>query len=260
MKIEFYQKRHQDQIINFITQKKLQNKIEWWEWKYQNRSKEDILLALDKEENILAGYYAFLSWDLQFSSKIIKAVQSVDTLVNSDYRRKGIFTTLASKAIEQQKTAGMEFAWGFTNMKEPAFKGFINKVGWLDIGQQLDFYFPLKSHQFSKKIFKNRIFAVLSTIALKLLKLWKMKNRYTLFASNFLITEEWKPSEFLKSWIRIQDTNILHIHRDLDYFEWRFKSHPNAIYRPLIICTEENGFLGYAIISIVDDVAIIAEI
>jgi len=105
---------------------------EWWKWKYELNpngffgEEGDIWVA--EADNKIVGYYAIMPETIKFYSKVITVAQSVDTAVHPDYRRRGIFTSLANKVYADAKNR-YDFIYGFPS--EMAYKGFI-KLGWKD--------------------------------------------------------------------------------------------------------------------------------
>lgn len=106
---------------------------EWWDWKYRSNPNgflgEDGDIWVAEVDNEIIGHYAIMPEKLKINSKIIRAAQSIDTATHPDYRRRGLFTSLASKVYDDAKDR-YPFIYGFPS--EMAYKGFI-KLGWRDI-------------------------------------------------------------------------------------------------------------------------------
>lgn len=106
---------------------------EWWNWKYMSNpngffgEEGDIWVA--EVDNEIIGHYAIMPEKLKVNSKITRVAQSIDTATHPDYRRRGLFTSLAKKVYNDAMDR-YPFIYGFPS--EMAYKGFI-KLGWRDI-------------------------------------------------------------------------------------------------------------------------------
>lgn len=123
-----------DGIINLLTATfNTRFTKEWWDWKYKSNpngffgEKGDIWVA--EVDNKIVGHYAIMPEKFKVNSETIRVAQSIDTATHPDYRRRGLFTSLANKVYNDAKER-YPFIYGFPS--EMAYKGFI-RLGWEDI-------------------------------------------------------------------------------------------------------------------------------
>jgi hypothetical protein len=76
-----------------------------------------------------AAFYGVYSYPLMAEGKLIKAVQSGDTMTHKNHMGKGLFITLARKTYELAAAEGASFVFGFPN--ENSYPGFVKKLSWV---------------------------------------------------------------------------------------------------------------------------------
>lgn len=106
---------------------------EWFRWKYVNNPMGPpyIYFAEDREKGVLAGIYCLISWTMKSGSRRVKAVQSVDTMINPSYRGLGIVKHLSNVVFTDLKDQGVEIVIGFPN---DDFFPTTLKIGWKNPG------------------------------------------------------------------------------------------------------------------------------
>lgn len=105
----------------------------WFQWKYAHNPMGPayIYFAEDREKGVLAGIYCLISWTLASGNHRVKAVQSVDTMINPSYRGQGIVKRLSTVMFEDLREQGVEIVIGFPN--EDFFPTTL-KIGWTNPG------------------------------------------------------------------------------------------------------------------------------
>jgi GNAT superfamily N-acetyltransferase len=102
----------------------------WKNKHYNNPAGESCIFgAFDGDR--LVGINSFLKIEFVYKGMTIKAVESGDSAVDPEYRRKGIFSQLIRYAENYLRNAGYDVIIGFPNT-ENAYPGFL-KLGWLDL-------------------------------------------------------------------------------------------------------------------------------
>ena len=117
-------------LLNLVFKPDLPFTEEWWKWKYQSNpagfygEQGDIWVATHNDK--VVGFYAIIPVKVKIFDKTVIAGQSVDTAVHPNYRRMGIFSTLARKVYSSSVS---RYAFLFGYPAEMSFKGFIS-LGW----------------------------------------------------------------------------------------------------------------------------------
>lgn len=224
-------------------------RIESINWLHINNvcQKAYVDFAIHKKSKQVGGIYAVFPGYFKLYNKVVEGCQSIDTLVDTAHRRKGLFTSLARSLYARCNKSGVQFVYGFPN--EHSQHGFFNKLEWNNLG---DVPFLLKVYNlgYVKKKYNGKLKFLLKVLP------------------NLRIAKRQKVS--LPSGIeirvvdRMSDVNIDHIwkdfskeinfavNRDTDYFIWRIDQKPFFDYKILALYDSTNRILGFTIYSIVD--------
>lgn len=124
------------------------------------------IVATDAEKVI--GFQSFFYWPMSFEERTIKAYQSGNSLVSSEYRGQGIFHKLLNYVYENQVRFNYDILIGFP--VEASFKSFIRNgwdhifdLSWIyTVINPIGFLFPIKIKNVKPKIgapllFKKKI-------------------------------------------------------------------------------------------------------
>ncbi len=171
-------------------------------------------------------------------SKILTA-KSEDTLLDPEYRGKGLFDKMYSLLIDECKKAEICAIWGFTYARKPFLK----------IGFQIPFdslsgvyvIHPFGSYQYLSSLNKQNQFKEKALITGMCAWSWMKGLLHTCKRSDTNITSGvFSENTYLESSIlRAEDAFM--IHEDMDYLNWRIKNNPYPNnYHELLIRNEEN--------------------
>ena len=69
--------------------------LEFWKWRYEKDKEKYINLMWDEE--ILSGHYAVLPMCLVYNKNIMKTGFSMTTMTSPEYKKLGVFKTLAKE-------------------------------------------------------------------------------------------------------------------------------------------------------------------
>jgi GNAT acetyltransferase-like protein len=141
-----------------------------------------------------AAYYGAIPCIFAINGEEILAAQSADTMTHPDHRKKGLFTTLATRTYSLAREQKIQFIFGFPNQN--SLPGFI-RLNWKFLPDQLQI-FVLKAHGFPYRRLLNRS---------PTLTAW-----YKMLVSNFLRTERISPSFFEQ-----KDNGMKHDHSFVSY-------------------------------------------
>lgn len=222
--------------------------VEWWNWKYAsnpagfNGEEGDIWVA--ENDNKIVGYYAIIPVIIKLEDDTKLIAQSVDTAVHPDYRRMGIFSTLANKVYDEAKEK-YSFLFGFPS--EMASKGFV-KLGWNE--REIDEFIKFTDYKITLKyFFKNSIVIYFCTMLLKTLALFsKLKSMFiNVKKMNIEIQEvDTFPKEIDEFWKEYRSENDVILKRDYKFLNWRF-SKIFGDYKIYVGRSEKNRIVGYAV-------------
>jgi len=220
--------------------------LDFWKWRHLenplNPPETKVIVAVDQER--IVGANLFILEELRFKKKNMLIAQSCDTMIDPNYRRRGLFVQIIDFACEYFKEQGCNLFYGFPNsMSLPGFlkQGWqkvlpieyllrvnnpsaviIQKLGNLALGKTLGFFY--------NKLYNHR-----PKIAEKIKK--------TFFIELF----DYFP-EALKEIDTLYNINSLELVRSEVYFKWRVDRHPIHKYKYLLTRKGEE-LKGYALIS-----------
>ena len=215
------------QLLNLVFKKKFSQ--EWWNWKYKFNpagfwgEQGDIWIAEDRDE--IVGYYAVIPEKLKFGSETITVAQSVDTAVHPDYRRMGIFSTLARKVYSEVQNRYC-FLSGFPS--EMAYKGFL-RLGWKDF-RIVEFVKFLNYDRPLRNFFNNNFIVWSGKATLKTFGTLRFLSPTFLFkkykGSSVKIQKVDRfPDEIDDFWKVVRSENKMILERNATFLNWRFSKH-----------------------------------
>lgn len=224
--------------------------LDEWNWRFKEHYLGQQFIQVAEDDEKLIGQYALMPIELLTSGRIVNGALSLHTMVDSDYRGKGLFTRLASELFDSSNcNQNAEIAIGFPNQQ--SYPGFVKKLGWTHIGnldlliRPLDFVETMKKYKpsiTSKPFVKS---------ALKLAQL--------AFTSWYRIYEEKSDIQvrqiesfdarfdnlFERS---LQDKNYDVVAKDSTYMNWRYADCPKINYHCLE-ATKGDNLLGIIVLS-----------
>lgn len=231
-------------------------KTSTWRWQFRDNPAGEAFCALAEDRDRIIGQYAVIPTRFSVQGKETLFALSCDTMIHPDYRKQGIFTTLADELYRFIKSEHMiTTVWGFPN--EISLPGFTRHLGW-----RLITVFPLR-------IVPLRPLAMLRSLV-PLKKTSRQKQRDTgdgssmeSLASRGVFPEvpgllvEPVPlaagfdEEFDDLWNRNRGLAPVIQVRDAAYLNWRYSGAPGFGYRPFAI--RSNGrLLGYMVIRMMN--------
>lgn len=103
-----------------------------WEYKHHKNTFQPSGIFGAFDGNKLVGMTAFMPMQYTDGSRIYNVVQSCESAVNPEYRRRGIFSGIILTAEKYYAARGFDYFIGFPN-PENSYGGFL-KLGWINEG------------------------------------------------------------------------------------------------------------------------------
>ncbi|MEM8609723.1 MAG: GNAT family N-acetyltransferase [Myxococcota bacterium] len=119
-------------------------------WQYFENPADVLLVDFAEAEDRLASIYAVQPMNVRVDGARGLGVQSVDTLVDSDFRGRGLFTKMAEALYGRASQRGARFVYGFPNAHSAA--GFFNKLGWVSLDPVPFLMRPLRTGYFTGRL------------------------------------------------------------------------------------------------------------
>lgn len=94
-----------------------------WNWAYIDNLNGNPIVSLYFDKDKLVGHYAVIPIKFMHNQKNLNAVLSMTTMVDTSYRKYGVFIDQANDVYEMANDLGYKFVCGFPNKKSaPGFK------------------------------------------------------------------------------------------------------------------------------------------
>ncbi len=104
----------------------------WFRWKYEDNPYVDhVPIVVAEDDGRLVGCRSLFAQEMRGHGAVRTAFQPCDTMVHSDYRRRGLFDRMNERTLERYAERGPAFFFNFPN--EASKRGNLNH-GWREIG------------------------------------------------------------------------------------------------------------------------------
>lgn len=222
----------------------------FWRWEFMEGPDRKAFVYIVEDGDKIIGHFADLPRRFSVHGKIVRGTLSVDLMVHSDYRRKGIFREMGRYAIQRMKNENILFMTAYPIRLE-TIRGF-KKIGWKEIIKLPVLVYPIK--------FRGIINRYLHFLPLSFLLGGMAKIFYTLFFSmrrrkeieGIEIEEvEQFDGQFEHFWHHTLSLYPIMGIRDRNYMTWRYLRHPTRTYT-IYRAIKKGEMRGFIIIRKVD--------
>ena len=119
-------------------------------WQYLESPTEELFVELAVSDERIAAIYAVQPAFVRVRGACMLAAQSVDTLVDADFRGRDLFTKMAEAVYQRVRGHQGAFVYGFPNANSAP--GFFNKLGWLSLDPVPFLVKPLRTAFLASKL------------------------------------------------------------------------------------------------------------
>ena len=119
-------------------------------WQYFDNPTEELLVDLAVSDDRIAGIYAVQPAFVRVLGERMLAAQSVDTLVDADFRGRGLFPRMADSVYGRVRERQGAFVYGFPNANSAP--GFFDKLGWVSLDPVPFLVRPLRTAFLASKL------------------------------------------------------------------------------------------------------------
>jgi GNAT superfamily N-acetyltransferase len=200
-------------------------------WMYLENGSKQLLVtfAVHRHETVpgyLAGIYAVLPVRFRVDETVIEAAQSLNTMTDHKYQKRGLFVALASDVYARCRAASIAFVYGFPNGSSA--HGCFKRLEWKPLDPVPFLIKPLRARYFLKRMpILKHIASILPDLPLR----WSLG----LGARNQEI--ELRPIATFDSdtdtvWKAFSTGVRVGLERDAAYLNWRF-SKPGEDYQTI---------------------------
>ncbi len=233
----------------------------FWQWEFMEGPDGKGLIYIVEDGEKIVGHFADIPRRFFIYGKVVRGTLSVDLMVDSNYRRKGIFEEMGRYAIRRVLEEGNAFLTAYPIRKE-TIAG-LRKCGWKEVVSLPVLVYPLS---FSGIVNRYLRFLPLSLILGGVARilysilfiLFKKENK-----KEVLIEKVGELDNTFESFLKKGSSFFSNIGvRDREYLTWRYLRHPTRhyeIYRAMTegemqgyIILRKVNLLGFNSVAIVD--------
>ena len=197
-----------------------------------------IELAVDPENNVLAGQYVVQPARLRVFGEDEKCVISLNTLTRKAYRGQKIFVKLAERAYERAANEGYTLVYGAPNKN--SYPGFMKKLSFKDIHHFPLYARPINLNHMVKERMNNNVMATIATPFQVL-----FPNNGADATDIVELTEE-NIQLFDAFWNKVKDKYPIMGIRDAEYIRYRYMNVPRRVYYPYVV-TQNGEIVAFAV-------------
>jgi hypothetical protein len=218
----------------------------YWYWQFRDPPAGSARIRLAVVDEQIVGHYAVIPVSMQVEGKAILGTLSLDTMTHPEFRRQGMFTTLASELYEELGRAGFPITYGFPN--ENSIGGFVKKLQWTHVCSLPVYVKPLRAGEIADGLLTNPL---LGAIAKPLARLGA-----AIVSSSARVSDHAQASiHWLdrfdegadELWQEAHDQDKIALTRSAAYLNWRYFQNPLRSYRA-VAYVEGSRLLAYAVV------------
>jgi len=213
-----------------------------WEWQFARAVAGNGFIWFADHDGTLAGQYATIPLRMRVGGRETGGSQSLDTLTHPDYRRQGIFTTLA-KEVYAATSQEADLVYGFPN--DNSFGGFVKHLDFFVLEDLVTLVRPLAmSPILSKRIAIPLLTNVAGKTAQAVFDTIYTGNRTPAGVSIRQVNMFPETVDSLYDQFGGRFDNMLI--RDHEYLRWRYDDNPRHDY-DILIAEREGSLRGYCV-------------
>lgn len=223
--------------------------LQQWRWRFINCPVKKLIVtvALDKAGRIIAHHALHPVWLVHKGEQVLGA-QSVDAMVHSEFRGKGLFTETARRCEELAFAQGVQILYAFQDIDSHSYRGFVN-LGWQNLPEFCRLFYLLNPRRVLQLRAPNPVKRLLLTAPFSVYLWWKQRRRGFQAISNrsVQVTEINKfDSSFDALWQECKNQFAAGVWKDSEYLQWRYKEVPGSNYT-VLKATEDGKTAGFIV-------------
>lgn len=202
--------------------------IEKWRWLFEQCPGGKAVFKLGEHKDKIVGQYVIVPQKMIVDGKETLGALSCETITHSEYRKQGMFVTLAKEVFSKAVEQGVSIIYGFPNAN--SFHGFANRLGFDNFS--VPFYIrPLKSEKLFRKKFPAGWLGELMGYSCQ----WFYDNIFCRHQSERFLgcrisLKNHLDDSFDDLWKRAKSMYSNVVIRDCSYLKWRYMSKANPAY------------------------------
>lgn len=196
--------------------------LRWWRWLYKENPAGQGIICLAEHDGKIVGHRGPIPVQLNIGDNTILGLQSTGSMTHPDYRRRGIFETLANRVQNEAVNRGIDILFGFPN--KMSYPGYVKKLQWFDVALKRFMLKPLNWENIVKLKVKNRLLrAILAAGASLLFDKVFFKTRRPTSVDGLAIRQITSfDKKFDEFWNNISGVYPIMLVRNKEYLNWKY--------------------------------------
>jgi GNAT superfamily N-acetyltransferase len=222
----------------------------FWRWQFIEQPAGKGLIYIAEDMDKVVGHFADLPRRFSFYGKVVRGTLSVDIMVHSDYRRRGIFQAMGKYAIQRVIEKNGLFMMAYLIRRE-TIQGF-KKMGWEGVVDLPVLVYPIRFRGIVNRYLHFLPLGFLIGGAARLFYNLFFQRRKRDVPEEIVIEEILKLDDRFESfWHKALSLYPIIGVRDSDYMTWRYFQHPTRTYT--VYRAKEGGEMkGYIVLRKVE--------
>jgi len=222
---------------------------EYFKWKNMDNPKGKSIVKIAVHENKVLGFSGIWKFKLNLNGESILAGQSVDAMVDKNYRRMNIYESAAMEALNDMKEQGLQLRFNFPN--KAAYLASIKKLNIKKVCNIPQYIKFLNGKEAINMFSENKIISSIGGLALDGYSkvrsmLSKKTNKYDIREiKNF-------DQRFDMLWEKVKSYYPIAVERNSQYLNWRYLSGPNKY--KIFAAYDKDEVIAYIVTSIEDKI------
>jgi GNAT superfamily N-acetyltransferase len=222
----------------------------FWRWQFMEGPAGKALIHIVEDRGKVVGHFADLPRQFSVHGKVARGTLSIDLMVHSDYRRRGIFEAMGRYAIRRVKNENGLFLMSYP-IRSETIHGF-KKLGWEEVVQLPVLVYPIKFIGIVNRYLHLSPLSFLIGGAARLFYKFFFETKNGGESKEIIIEEiRTLDDQFESFWHRALSLYSIMGIRDRGYMNWRYFQHPTrtyTIYRAL----QKGEMKGFIVLRKVD--------
>lgn len=222
-------------------------------WRYDDcpHGQSVSIVARPPGGRAISGYACNPRTVLHFGREATRTTvgETGDVMTHPDWRKRGIFSDLDRRAMEETGRLGWSAVFGLPNRRSAHI---FLELGWEQVGLIRPHSFVVRKSPASKaERFKEGRLAALLT-GFHATQCGRAAKRLSQAAGASFVAERLErfPEEVEELARRVEQNFAFMVRRDAAYLNWRFLDNPSGLHRAVGIRTRQGALVGYAVVQL----------
>lgn len=229
---------------------KIDRSPDYWKWLYLKNPASPPIIALAEDDSNIVGQCTLLPTKISIKGETILAGQSIDTMVDKDFRGQGLHKTLAEMTYDIGRDNGVKIRIGFPS--EDAIRGLLGGID-ATLVTEIPLYMNIyKLENFLTAMVKVKMLGkLLSFPSILIIRIIHREKRIKP-EKNYNIREILDFNrDFDDLWEKVEDGKQIMSIRNSEFLNWRIKNHPQIKYNTFGAYID-TILVGYIVLKVED--------